>query len=98
MKNTKQCPKCDSRRVGQITYQPDADGGGRTAWRVIGRPRYSDAADKLDTAHLGLLEAYVCTECGYHESYVKDVESVRWSELSGFRLLNPEAESDGPYR
>ena len=96
MKKTKQCPKCESRRVGHITYQPDADGG-RTAWRLVGRPRYPDSV-KLDAAQLGVLEAYVCTECGYYESYVKDVDSVRWSELSGFRLVNPEPDKEGPYR
>jgi predicted nucleic-acid-binding Zn-ribbon protein len=44
----------------------------------------------------GFLEAYVCTACGYYESYVKQPETVPWTKLEGFAWVN-EAET-GPYR
>lgn len=47
---------------------------------------------------IGKLEAYVCTECGYHESYVQDPSVVRWSDIVGFAWVNEPAESEGVYR
>ena len=45
---------------------------------------------------LGRLEAYVCTECGYHETYVASPRDVPWEKVSGFAWVNPS--NDGPYR
>ena len=46
----------------------------------------------------GELEAYVCTECGYYESYVRHPSDVPWNKLSGFTFLHPDTDSEGPYR
>ncbi len=45
---------------------------------------------------LGRLEAYVCTECGYHETYVASPREVPWERMAGFAWVNPS--NDGPYR
>jgi predicted nucleic-acid-binding Zn-ribbon protein len=47
---------------------------------------------------IGKLEAYLCADCGYHETYVKDPDSVAWEKLRGFAWLNPETDGSGPYR
>ena len=96
MKQAKQCPKCNSRRIGYVNYQPDADGD-FFRWRVIAQVRQPQGYDS-PRPRLGELEAYVCTECGYYESYVRSPESTPWEQLSGFRMVNPDVEPDGPYR
>jgi predicted nucleic-acid-binding Zn-ribbon protein len=96
MKVSRQCPKCESRKIGYINYQPDASGT-FMRWRVIAQVRKPEAFGTR-WPRLGELEAYVCTECGYYESYVKDPASTPWDQLSGFRLINPDGPPDGPYR
>lgn len=96
MKRTKQCPKCQSRKVGYIPYQPESQGES-FRWRKIATVREPGRFGAVPP-RLGELEAYVCTDCGYYESYVRSPETTPWSDLSGFRLLNPDPDPDGPYR
>jgi hypothetical protein len=95
MKRSKQCPKCESRKVGYINYQPESDGSS-FRWRVIATVREQLAYGSRP--RVGELEAYVCTECGYYESYVRKPDVIPWENLSGFRMLNPDPDPDGPYR
>src|SRR4051812_43947615 len=99
MKRTRQCPKCQSVRIGYLPEQPDADD-------VIPRPEHPAldrslpaigtnstlairtlgmSTESVNTGvwmhgnvrpMIGKLEAYVCTECGYHETYVASPETV----------------------
>ncbi len=89
MKKTKQCPKCESRRVARVPVQPD-DAGGRAP---RARMMYADTETRI-----GILEGYVCADCGYFESYLKNPHRVMWSEMVGLEWLNPEPEPEGPYR
>ena len=91
--NGKQCPKCSGLRVGNIpVYSTDPepisagvmDGGGFAWLRSKGRQ--------------GQLEAYVCADCGYFETYVKDPKMLNFAEIERFRWVNPAVESEGPYR
>ena len=42
---------------------------------------------------------YVCTLCGYCETYIKDPELVDWDALPNANWLNPDvADAAGPYR
>ncbi|MEO8706464.1 MAG: hypothetical protein ABI867_40940 [Kofleriaceae bacterium] len=47
---------------------------------------------------VGTLEAYICSECGYHETYVKDPRTVEWDKLQDFRWVNPDVSDGGPFR
>ena len=47
---------------------------------------------------VGPLEAYVCTDCGYHETYVVEPRNVEWAKLVGFSWVNSDAPSSGPFR
>ena len=90
MKATKQCPKCQSRRVGCFESQPDFDGRSEKA-RAIGLARETSTGmlgTRRREAYVGELEAYVCIDCGYYESYVKQPGKVPWERLLGFRILN----------
>lgn len=123
MKRTKQCPKCESRRIGYLAKQVDANDlvvmpdtrklppdvpiamntlAQRVPPRMVGisKERIETGAFTYGTVSplLGQLEAYVCTECGYHESYVHDPSAVRWTDLVGFSWVNDPPVSEGAYR
>lgn len=34
-----------------------------------------------------VVEAYVCTECGYFEEYVKKPGAIKWEKLKQFKYL-----------
>jgi hypothetical protein len=46
----------------------------------------------------GRLETYLCTECGFYETYVADVKKVEFEKLHGFVWVNPGTEPEGPFR
>ena len=94
MKQSKQCPKCMSLRIGFLDRQVDR-GSGDTSGRHAGVGRETTSQR---TGFVGRLEAYVCTDCGYFESYVSDAEHQQWDTVDGFRWLNAEAPAAGPYR
>ncbi len=121
MKRTKQCPKCQSLKIGYLPSQPDAEdvittkfGGTDKSLPSIGGPERSLASRALGlstetvqtgyakygtmTPLLGRLEAYVCTACGYHETYVAEPANIPWEKLVGFAWVNEGAAADGPYR
>ena len=112
MKASKQCPKCDSLRVGYLEALPDvhdrSGGPGTTApvkhqavGVVVTRPAQKTfiglVAPEASVVQ-GELEAYLCADCGYFEHYVKSPEDVPFDKLEGFHWLNPEAAEAGPYR
>lgn len=122
MKRTKQCPKCQSLRIGYLPDQPDADdsvhhipphGGDprlrsfpsleeNLPARAVGRSKESVETGWLQHGTviplLGRLEAYVCTDCGYHETYVTSPAALPWEKLVGFAWVNVPGDPDGPYR
>ncbi len=98
MKRSRQCPKCDSRRVGYFSHLPDIGQSSPSSQRVIGT--IPSGSVWRAEALVGTLEAYVCAACGYVETYVKDVADVPFASLDGFRWVNAEAEAEaeGPFR
>jgi predicted RNA-binding Zn-ribbon protein involved in translation (DUF1610 family) len=99
MKTSLQCPKCHSLRIGYFE-------------RVRDRGKHSGGERVLDThgeleggfftgdwkEYTAEVEAYVCTDCGFFEEYVKNPKDVRWDKLERFRWVRPEAEREGPFR
>jgi hypothetical protein len=97
MKTKKQCPKCWSKAIGHLAAQPDAtDTSAYPTERPVGKLLVESFSGGVPHGH-GRLEAYICTDCGYHESYVVDPKTIRWNELYGFTWLEQD-EPDGPYR
>ena len=90
MKRTRQCPKCHSLEVGYLERMLDYTTLGPVAQHL------GQCVD--DEGVVGQIEVYVCTACGFFESYVKDHDLVDFARLSGFRYLNPRDESGPPYR
>lgn len=89
MRESKRCPKCDSRRVAHLPLQPDDAGGEAPRIRMI----HAGTGTRI-----GPLEAYVCADCGYYESYVRAPDRVDWDSIPELEWLNLEPRDDGPYR
>ena len=49
------------------------------------------------TKVVGKLVGYLCTTCGYYETYVEDAQGIDWDQVEGFAWLNTSADQ-GPYR
>src|SRR5262245_58245088 len=114
MKRTKQCPKCESVRIGYLEEQLDADDRVEHADRshpdriraVHGfTPRFAGVHSVPVWGNtpsyrplVGALEAYVCTDCGYFETFVKEPRTVAWEQLVGFSWVNPPPPEGGPFR
>ncbi len=48
---------------------------------------------------LGAITVLVCTECGYHESYVNAPSEVPWNDLEGGVWINADApDATVPFR
>jgi hypothetical protein len=113
VKRSKQCPKCQSLRIGYLTRQVDIDDR-------IAQDKVPVTVAVAATRHLGILdevrgeetlfeearyrplvgplEAFVCTDCGYYETYVKDLKKIDWDKVIGFSWVNPKPPEDGPFR
>ena len=107
MKQTHRCPKCLGRNIGYLPELWDrtisvrqakdrADVHAMYKPQPVGIRVVKKASGGKRCESHGLLEAYVCTDCGYLETYVKNPGNLSFSSLKGFRLLNPPPE--GPYR
>jgi DNA-directed RNA polymerase subunit RPC12/RpoP len=89
MKESRQCPRCSSRKVGYLEEVKDSG---------VHRMVVGTAAGGLFVKNIGKLEAYVCTECGYYQTYVKEPEAIPFDEVEGFHWVNHEPAKQGPYR
>jgi predicted nucleic-acid-binding Zn-ribbon protein len=85
MKRTWQCPKCQSARVGYLETLPDGARGEASRPRMFGEAVLGSVFGAVATQVTAPIEAFVCTECGYFEEYVKDPASINWANLVGFR-------------
>jgi len=100
MKSSKQCPKCHSLKIGYLEqtfdYNTD-DGADLHAPEPVGViPKKGWVL--TTNVPTGELEAYLCADCGYFETYVKSPGSVPFEELRGFRWVNVAPPADGPFR
>jgi predicted nucleic-acid-binding Zn-ribbon protein len=100
VKKDKQCPKCLSLKIGFIAEQIDRSGELDTSRaRFVGEHKVPGMLWGENDQRVGNLEAYVCTVCGYFESYVAGPASVPWEDLADFRWINAAPlKSEGPFR
>jgi hypothetical protein len=61
-------------------------------------PPSSTAEDGRGGEAVGALEAHLCAECGYFETYVTAPASVPYDELKGFQWVNDPPPEGGAYR
>lgn len=90
IKAKRRCPSCHGSKIGYLEDVRDSS----VDRLVVGRSRRG-----LLRQNIGTIEAYVCTECGYYQPFVKDPASVAFDEVEGFRWLEqPGRVKQGPYR
>ncbi len=93
MRNSNKCIKCGSLAIGHVARRVDDNGDHKVTLNtmtlgVLGQRRVG----------VGPLEAYVCTECGYMETYVIAPQAVSFEQVRGFRWLNEPNAERGPFR
>ncbi len=92
MRTSNKCIKCGSLAIGHLPRIYEE--GGRN--------------EALQTSTLGFigttkrgagpLEVFVCTACGYFETYVKDPGNVPFEKIRDFRWVNDPNAQRGTYR
>ncbi len=89
MKASGRCPKCDSSKIGYLERVIDQVGGDNRVGAFVGRTKNEGwlAGDH----YMGELEAYICAECGFFETYVRNPESLPFEKFKGFRWVDQEA-------
>lgn len=92
MKTSKQCPKCQSLRVGHLEDVPEHHVG------EIARPKNLFGGNEKYYSPIGRFEAYLCAQCGFYETYIKTPNAIPFEELDGFNWINDVVPPDGPYR
>lgn len=100
MKNTGVCPKCSSQKIGyleNVIYRSEALVDGHTvvghcpAPLGIERTQSGGLIKVIKEGPVGKLEAYLCTSCGFYETYIKDPESIQYENMIGFKWVNVPA-------
>ncbi len=92
MKRRKRCPKCGSDAIGHLDHLPDTMSSEQEiSEQALGLVVRASGPEKV-----GVIEAFVCTECGLLETYVRDPEGVPFEEIVGFSWVS--ADSEHPYR
>lgn len=99
MKTSKQCPKCHSLDIGVLDIAALPHGTEVLDFRpqpagVIKRKSWPMPV----FIPVGRLEAWVCTNCGYYETYVCQPDQVDFTNLHSFRWAGQAPPNSGPYR
>jgi len=97
MKRNWQCPKCHSQRVGYLENVTDVGEHGLES-RKIGQAQTGSLFGLAVVEGHGDIEAFVCTDCGYFEEYVKQAQAIDWNGMRGFRWCHPELAGQPPGR
>lgn len=96
MKESGQCPKCGSKQIGHLDQVIQRTEGQASGVPVIGHTPAPVGIEQTELpgpfkvikeGPLGQLEAYLCGECGYFETYVKDPQGLNFDNLVGFRWI-----------
>ena len=94
MKRTRRCPKCKSKRIGYIATVMDDTGRGERPRRLAETQKGGFLHLGPSTVHAAEVEAYVCTDCGFFEEYVKEPKAVEWDKLEAFERVRPFSERE----
>lgn len=93
MRASNKCIKCGSLAIGHVARRYDETNDRKEGFTtqvlgVLGNRRIG----------VGPLEAYVCTDCGYVETYVIAPATVQFEQIRGFSWVNEPDPQRGPFR
>ena len=98
MKKTGVCPKCNSNKIGyleNVIQRTEADIGSQAvrghcpAPLGIERSGSEGFLKVIKVGPVGMLEAYICSSCGFYETYIKEPSSVSYDSIIGFKWISP---------
>ncbi len=107
MKNSRQCPKCQSRKlwVVQKVEQPRGESWGTTPLHVTSQYILTGSTDIVSAAtelvNAGFFETWICALCGFTEWYARDANQTlaQLASQPGSKVHYIDGESAGtPYR
>jgi len=86
MKRSWKCPKCNGTKIGYLDNLYDSGGAEQARSRTLQMGQEQEGGI-FSQRHIykAEVEAFICTECGYFEEYVREPEKVRWDKLPFFR-------------
>jgi predicted RNA-binding Zn-ribbon protein involved in translation (DUF1610 family) len=88
MKTSHVCPKCGSDRIGHLDQVADVADQSKLHPQHIASKTTSSWGGLLGTIEMvGKIEAYVCTQCGFYETYVCDAPKISFEDVDGFRWV-----------
>ncbi len=99
MKKTGVCPKCNSKKIGyleNVIQRTEAEistqsvRGHCPAPIGIERSESEGFLKVIKEGPVGKLEAYICSSCGFYETYIKEPAGVVYESIVGFKWINPE--------
>lgn len=76
MRKTKQCPKCQCRKLLNIAVVADGTTGGTYQASLAIRFEGHSFMGNVKERAVGKLEAVMCSECGYTEHYVDNPKEI----------------------
>lgn len=111
MKISLACPKCESRRLWRVEKLKYVDHVQQSATsrplrlalaRKVANPPEQGALQRIwhgsqDSYDAGVIDAYVCAQCGYTELYARDIEELEHNPEDGVHLIDTTAQR-GKYR
>ena len=92
MKQSRACPKCESRKIWRIDEFSAEEGGGPPAplRAAVRRPDPSQTGflGQPRTYTAGTVEAFICAQCGYTELWTRDLDELVHNPAAGVHLLD----------
>jgi predicted nucleic-acid-binding Zn-ribbon protein len=85
MKQSWTCPKCHSQRIGYFDMLHDEAEASKPDGRVLGHAVIGQFMGATASQRVGMVEAFICADCGYFEEYLKDPANMPWDKLVNFR-------------
>ena len=101
MKNSHQCPKCQSRRLICVdpyrTYERAGVGNPGNPLHVVNAQR-SGEGWSTDYGNVGSIAAWICSACGYTELWSHSFQALQPDPGRGVHLVDASGPPQGPYR
>ena len=97
MKKSGACPKCGSKKIGHLenvvhrvdtVYESTKITDHAHAPLGINREETKGILTIITEVPVGQLEAYLCADCGFYETYIKEPGRVPYDSILGFTWVN----------
>ncbi len=95
MKDSLKCPKCDHRKLWLIEKFKTRGPYEEHCVLPVVATSYSVWSGN---SYEGYFDIFVCAQCGYTESYARDIENLKRDPKRGIFLVDGSLPDGGPFR